>query len=221
MSGMSEEQVTVLQAAESFARTVHESDRTGHDWPHIERVVRLADRLANAEGADRFVCVLVALLHDVGDLKLNASKEAGDRKVRAWLDEQPLEDRVRGNVMEILTTLSYNGGNNPPMHTLEGQVVQDADRLDAIGAVGIARTFVYAGSKGHPMHDPELLPRGTMSAVEYRKDRNQTAVNHFYEKLLLLKDKMNTQAGRALAEERHVYMERFLEQFLGEWDGRA
>jgi uncharacterized protein len=221
MNGWSKEQVMLLHAAESFARTVHESDRTGHDWPHIERVARLADRLADAEGADRFVCVLVALLHDVGDAKLNASKEAGERKIRDWLDEQPLEDNVRGHVMEILSTMSYNGGNNPPMRTLEGQVVQDADRLDAIGAVGIARTFVYAGSKGHPMHNPELLPRGAMSVAEYRNERNQTAVNHFYEKLLLLKDKMNTQAGRTLAEERHVYMERFLQQFLGEWDGRA
>lgn len=221
MNDLSHEQLKVIEAAEVFARSVHDSDRSGHDWPHIERVAAVARRLAEAEGADSYVCNLAALLHDVGDVKLNSSKEAGEQKVRDWLNGQLLKESVREHIMEIISTVSYNGGNNPPMRTLEGQVVQDADRLDALGAIGIARTFVYAGTKGHPMHDPALVPQESMSVAEYRKEHNQTAVNHFYEKLLRLKDRINTAAGRALAEERHLFMERYLEQFLREWDGRG
>ncbi|MFK7695107.1 HD domain-containing protein [Paenibacillus sp. HJGM_3] len=219
-SARDRQQAEVLQAAEGFARGVHAADRSGHDWPHIERVAELAERLAEAEGADRFICRLAALLHDVSDPKLNASKEAGERLLQDWLHGQPISAEARDHVLDIIATMSYNGGHNPPMRTLEGQVVQDADRVDALGAVGIARTFVYAGAKGHSMHDPALCSREAMSVEEYRSERNQTAVNHFYEKLLRLKDRMNTATGRQLAEERHAFMERFLEQFYREWEGR-
>ncbi|WP_127579761.1 HD domain-containing protein [Paenibacillus koleovorans] len=215
---MTLDQERVLAAAETFARDVHGGDRTGHDWPHIERVARLAASLAEAEGADRFICALAALLHDVPDEKLNASREAGEERLRSWLDGQPVDQAVREHVLEIIGTMSFSGGHNPPMRTHEGRVVQDADRLDALGAIGIARTFVYAGSKGHAMHDPALPPRQAMSREEYRSGK-QTAVNHFYEKLLLLKDRMNTAEGRRMAEERHRYMELFLDRFVREWDG--
>ncbi len=218
MVKISKELEQVLLDAEVFARTVHDSDRSGHDWPHIERVVRLSRELAEKERADRFTFILAALIHDVGDEKLNDSKEAGERKVRDWLDRQPIPHSSREHIFEIVSTMSYNGGHNPPMRTLEGQIVQDADRLDAIGAIGIARTFVYAGVKGHPMYDPEHPAREAMSAAEYRSGR-QSAINHFYEKLLLLKDRINTESGRSLAVERHEYMEHFLEQFLQEWNG--
>ncbi|MDF2670485.1 MAG: hypothetical protein K0R67_2791, partial [Paenibacillus sp.] len=127
-------------------------------------------------------------------------------------------DAVRQHVWDIISTMSFNGGVNAPMRTIEGEVVQDADRLDAIGAIGIARTFVYAGSRGHSMYDPELPSRMSMSASGYRNGK-QTAINHFYEKLLLLKDRMNTESGRRAAEERHTFLESYLKQFLEEWNG--
>jgi uncharacterized protein len=212
------EQEEVLRAAKLFAHSVHTTDRSGHDWPHIERVAKWSSRLAVAEGADPFVCELAALIHDVGDEKLNDSKEAGELKVRSWLDSQPIADAVRQHVWDIISTMSFNGGVNAPMRTIEGEVVQDADRLDAIGAIGIARTFVYAGSRGHSMYDPELPSRMSMSASGYRNGK-QTAINHFYEKLLLLKDRMNTESGRRAAEERHTFLESYLKQFLEEWNG--
>ncbi|MCC2683288.1 MAG: hypothetical protein K0R75_187 [Paenibacillaceae bacterium] len=208
----------VLAAAERWVEGVLGGDRTGHDVWHIRRVVRMAERLARAEGADAFVCAMAAWLHDAADEKLNASKEAGLRKVGDWLGTQPVAEEGRRHIMDIIATMSYNGGNNPPMPTLEGRVVQDADRLDAIGAIAIARTFVYAGWKGDPMHDPALPPRDAMTPEEYRQGRS-TAINHFHEKLLKLKDLINTDAARPIAEERHAYMVEYLRQFRLEWDG--
>jgi uncharacterized protein len=206
-----------LGAAERWVESVLGGDRTGHDVWHIRRVVRMAERLARAEGADAFVCAMAAWLHDAADEKLNASKEAGLHKVGDWLDSQPVAEEDRRHIMNIIATMSYNGGNNPPMPTLEGRVVQDADRLDAIGAIAIARTFVYAGWKGDPMHDPALPPRDAMTPKEYRQGRS-TAVNHFYEKLLKLKGLINTEAARPIAEERHAYMEEYLRRFHKEWN---
>lgn len=209
----------IIGAAEQFAKSVLENDATGHDWWHIHRVVRMAKKLASAEGADPFVCTLAALLHDVADEKLNPSKEIGLKKVGDWLETQPLLEKDRQHILEIISTMSYNAGKNPPMRTIEGKVVQDADRLDAIGAIAIARTFLYAGWVGHPIHDPELPPRGSMSTDEYRKGRS-TAINHFYEKLLKLKDLINTPSAKRIAKERHRVMEEYLERFMLEWDGR-
>lgn len=214
----SNEQQRVIEAAERFSRSELENDSSGHDWWHIHRVTRMAKRLAREEGADSFICVTAALLHDVADEKLNESKEAGLRKVGDWLQGQPLPEEERARILEIISTMSYNGGTNPPMSTLEGRVVQDADRLDAIGAVGIARTFVYSGWTGRPVHDPSLPPRDSMTAKEYRNDKG-TAINHFHEKLLKLKDLFNTPSARRIAEERHLYMEQFLDRFHREWEG--
>ncbi|MBW7453216.1 HD domain-containing protein [Paenibacillus sepulcri] len=215
-----QEQVQVIEAAERFAKMALENDPTGHDWWHIYRVVNMAGRLAREEGADRFICVLTALLHDVADEKLNESKEAGLRKVSDWLESQPLSTVDREHVMEIISTMSYNAGTNPPMRTLEGKVVQDADRLDAIGAIAIGRTFLYAGWKGHPIHDPHLPPRDAMTTGEYRQDKS-SAINHFHEKLLKLKDRINTSSARVIAEERHRYMEQYVERFYQEWEGQV
>ncbi|QYR19406.1 HD domain-containing protein [Paenibacillus sp. sptzw28] len=214
------ERKPVVDAAERFARSVLENDRTGHDWWHINRVVRMAERLAREEGADIFICTVAALLHDVADEKLNESKEGGLRKVRDWLAGQPISEDECRHIMEIISTMSYNAGANPPMATLEGKIVQDADRLDAIGAIAIGRTFLYAGWKGHPIHDPRLAPRDSMSPEEYRLGKS-TAINHFHEKLLKLKDSINTSSAGRIAEERHRYMAHYVERFYREWDGEA
>lgn len=208
----------VMEAAERFARSELENDTSGHDWWHIHRVVRMAERLAREEGANAYVCTIAALLHDVADEKLNESKESGLRKVGDWMEAQPMEPEDREHVLEIIANMSYNAGANPPMRTLEGQVVQDADRLDAIGAIAIARTFVYAGWKGHPIYDPRIPPRDSMTPAEYRQGKS-TAVNHFHEKLLKLKDRLNTPSAKRIAEERHRYMQAYLERFMQEWEG--
>lgn len=213
------EQEKVLEQTRNFVRQELEKDSSGHDWFHIERVTNNVKLIAQREGGNTFICELAALLHDVADEKLNESKEAGQAKLLNFVDSLGLDQETREDVLYIIERVSFSGGHNKPMETLEGQIVQDADRLDALGAIGIARTFMYAGSTGGSMHDPELPPRENLSKEEYRKGKS-TAVNHFYEKLLKLKDLMNTPTGKQLAEERHRYMEGFLEQFKAEWDGQ-
>ncbi|MGG6310379.1 HD domain-containing protein [Paenibacillus macerans] len=203
----------IIEQAERFVQEAHGSDGSGHDWWHIHRVRNTALALARKEQADWFVCELAALLHDVADEKLNPSKEDGLSRVRGWLDNHVDDPSVIVEVMEIISTMSYNGGKNPPMSTLAGQIVQDADRLDAIGAIGIARTFAYGGSRGRSMHEPGR----DFSDVDYRSPEN-TSIHHFYEKLLKLKELMNTRHAKALAESRHAFMLRFLDQFYREWD---
>ena len=209
---------SILQAARAYVQAQLAADSSGHDWWHIYRVTELARRIATAEGADPFVCELAALLHDIADEKLNPSAEAGMNKVRDWLAAHDVPAADKDHVLEIIGTMSFKGGHNPPVRTPEARVVQDADRLDAIGAQGIARVFAYAGWKGHLVHDPTQAPRTELTAESYRSGRN-TAINHFYEKLLKLKDLMNTPTARRLAEDRHRFMETYLEQFYREWEG--
>jgi len=218
MRGERESRERIVREAEAFAVAELSQDRTGHDAEHVRRVARMAARLAAEEGADADVCAVAAWLHDVADEKLNESKESGLRRVEEWLRRQPMAEQDQAHILEIIATMSYNAGANPPMRTLEGKVVQDADRLDAVGAIGIARTFVYAGWRGDLMYDPKLPPRGSMTPEEYRRGPS-TAINHFHEKLLQLKDRMNTATARRIAEDRHAYMERYLERFLREWEG--
>lgn len=208
-----------LRRATEFARAFHAGDASGHDWPHIERVVRMARTLCEAEGGDPFICELAAVLHDVADEKLNPTKEASLARVRDWLDSEAIEADVREHVMNIVSTMSFSSGH-ATMRTLEGWIVRDADRLDAIGAVGIARTFVFAGRKGHPIHDPNLPPRAGMTKEQYRTGKT-TAINHFYEKLLTLKDLLYTETAKRIADERHRFMENYLQQFYKEWNGEA
>lgn len=191
-----------------------------HDWWHIERVWRLARRIGAAEGADMFVVELGALLHDIADWKFHdGDVTVGPQKARELLAEYQLSDDVVDHVCQIIATLSYKGaGVNTDMATLEGRVVQDADRLDAIGAIGIARTFAYSGHCGRPIYDPRIPAVPHQSAAEYIAGSGQSAaLNHFHEKLLLLKDRMQTATGRHLAEARHDYMKGYVRQFLAEW----
>lgn len=208
----------ILQAAAALAKSELEHEGSGHDWWHIRRVTELAKRIAAAEQADLFICELAALLHDLADEKLVDEPEEGMKRTESWVLENNATAEETAHVMEIISTLSFKGGAGKPMTTLEGQVVQDADRLDAIGAIGIARTFVYSGKKGRPMYDPNIPVRHEMTPEEYRNGKD-TAINHFHEKLLKLKDLLNTDAGRRIAEQRHAFMEEFLERFDQEWNG--
>jgi uncharacterized protein len=208
-----------ILATREFVKGELQSESSGHDWWHIYRVTELAKRIAKEEGADEFICELAALLHDLADEKISGNEEEGIKKVRDWLNTQEIEETMSTQIIHIISTMSFKGGNRPPMSTMEGQVVQDADRLDAIGAIGIARTFAYSGAKGQLIFDPELPPRTEMTYEDYRKGKS-TAINHFYEKLLKLKDTMNTEFGRKLAMDRHRMMEEYLEMFYLEWEGK-
>ena len=212
----------VVERTEGYVRGVLEGDSSGHDWWHVERVRKMAGRLAEEEGADGVVVELAALLHDVADWKFHEGDEkAGSRVAREWLESQQVGEEVIAHVCEIIDGLSFKGAGVPtPMRTVEGQIVQDADRLDAIGAVGIARTFAYGGHKGQPIHLPDQAPQAHQSFADYKASRT-TTVNHFYEKLLLLRERMNTASARRVAQERHEYLAAFLERFLAEWEGKS
>ncbi|MCG7407331.1 HD domain-containing protein [Paenibacillus sp. ACRRX] len=208
-----------IRLTEDYVQQQLQHDSSGHDWWHIVRVRNMAVKLAQKEGADVFICELAALLHDVADEKLNPTKEAGLAKVNDWMASIDLDEAVQQRVMLIISTMSYNGGHNPLMETLEGMVVQDADRLDAIGAVGIARVFAYSGSRNRVIHDPGIEPIHFDTNAAYRQHQG-TAINHFYEKLLKLKELMNTEQGKLMAASRHQYMVDYLARFYEEWDGR-
>lgn len=207
-----------LLMLEELVRENFEEDCTGHDFYHTQRVVTLVKKLAQEESADAVICELSAWLHDVPDHKLVASAEIGWERVRAILFKIGLSDYL--NVIKpIINEVSYKGASvATPCTSIESSVVQDADRLDAIGAIGIARAFAYGGSKGRKLYDPSVL-------VELHADfegyKNSTAptINHFYEKLLLLKDRLNTPSAKAIALRRHLFMEQFLEQFHEEIKG--
>ena len=218
---------SLIQATEIMARERLADDASGHDWFHTDRVRRLALRIAREEAAggaslDLSVIELAALLHDIDDWKFAGGDEtAAPRAAAAWLAAQGAGPDTVSDVAEIVATLSFKGAGVPtPMRTAEGAIVQDADRLDAIGAIGIARTFAYGGYKGSTLHDPGVPPRSHDSFAAY-KASGGTSINHFAEKLLLLRDRMNTASGRRLAAERHRVMEAFLARFFAEWDGQA
>jgi len=195
---------------------------SGHDWFHVQRVWANARAIGEHEDVDQEIVDLAVLLHDLADWKFHdGDLTAGPRAAREWLESQQADAKLVETVTEIVGAISYKGaGVADAMRTLEGKVAQDADRLDALGAIGIARTFAYAGHKGHPLHDPQAVPTLHESAEAYHSEEN-TALNHFHEKLYLLKDRMHTATARRIAEERHAYMEAFERQFLAEWDGRA
>ena len=192
----------------------------GHDWWHIHRVWKTAQHIAKLEQADDLVVALGALLHDIADSKFhNGDETIGPRMAREWLLSLQVEEPVIEHVENIITHISFKGGNHgQPFKSKELDIVQDADRLDAVGAIGIARAFNYGGFKNRPMHDPALPPNMSMSKEEYKNSKAPT-INHFYEKLLLLKDRMNTETGRQMAIQRHEFMESYLKQFYDEWDG--
>jgi uncharacterized protein len=210
----------ILRRTDAWVREQMHGEGTGHDWWHVDRVRRMALRLARDEGADPYVTELAALLHDVADHKFHGGDEtAGPRAARAWLSEAGADAETIDHVAAIIAQLSYKGaGVATPMSSAEGRVVQDADRLDAIGAIGVARAFAYGGSRGRPLHEPAAAPELHDSFERYKSGTGPT-INHFHEKLLLLRDRMNTAPARRIADERHRFMQSFLDHFHREWDG--
>lgn len=194
----------------------------GHDWWHIQRVWNLAKKIAGEEKADMFVVELAALLHDISDPKFNGGiDEAGPRIAEEFLQSLETEPEVTEHVKQIIANVSFKGGaGQRTFSSLELDIVQDADRLDALGAIGIARAFNYGGFRNRQIYDPDVPPVLNMSAEEYKSNKGHT-INHFYEKLLLLKDRMNTATGRRIAEERHKFMVEYLNRFKSEWDGNS
>lgn len=194
----------MIEEAKEYARSVFANDASGHDFYHTQRVYKLALKIAEEEGADRMIVALAALLHDVDDRKLSPESCESKGRAVAFLREHGAPEEQIVAVVRIISEVSFSTGCTPS--TIEGKCVQDADRLDAIGAIGIGRAFAYGGSRGRAMHDPE------------GKD-DSTTIAHFYQKLLLLKDRMNTPAGKRLAEARHASTCAFLEEFLAQWNG--
>ena len=194
----------------------------GHDWFHIERVYKNSLLIAQSEEVDVFVVSLGALLHDIADSKFhNGDETVGPKVAGEFLQSQQVAADVIEHVVQIINNISFKGGKvTRTFSSKELDVVQDADRLDAIGAIGIARTFNYGGFKNRAIYNPDITPDLHMTKEEYKKSTAPT-INHFYEKLLLLKDKMNTETGKQLAEQRHKYMELYLEQFYKEWNGEC
>lgn len=213
-------QSQIIAKTISFVKDTLKNAEGGHDWFHIERVYNNACKIAKTEKADDFIVALGALLHDIADSKFHNGDETIGPKIAAeFLRDQQVAPEVTDHVVKIIENVSFKGGNEAQSFTSpELDVVQDADRLDALGAIGIARTFNYGGFKGRALYDPDIKPNLHMTKEEYKKSTAPT-VNHFYEKLFLLKERMNTKTGRKLAEERHLFMEQFLDQFYREWGG--
>lgn len=209
----------IIENTIAFVKRKLAKEGSGHDWWHIYRVYQMTKRIAKEENVEVFTCELAALLHDLADDKVVGDEEQGKKDIMDWLTGQGVDDDTCKHVMDIIATMSFKGGHSKEMSSLEGKVVRDADRLDAIGAIGIARCFVYAGNKGDVIFDPTLTWREEMTLEEYRKGKS-TAINHFYEKLLKLKDLMATKTGAELAQRRHDYMLDFLEEFYEEWEGK-
>ncbi|MEC5142520.1 HD domain-containing protein [Chitinophaga sp. 212800010-3] len=210
----------IIAATVDFVKTTLQGAEGGHDWWHIERVWKQSRSIAEKEKVDLLVVELGALLHDIADSKFhNGDENIGPEKAAAFLQSLQVPGMVTEHVINIIRHISFKGGNNERIfYSIELGVVQDADRLDAIGAIGIARAFNYGGFKNRQIYDPGVKPDLNMTKEAYKKSTAPT-ITHFYEKLLLLKDRMNTETGKALAVERHAFMEQFLEQFYREWNG--
>ncbi len=204
----------------NFVKQQLENAEGGHDWFHIQRVYNNALKIAETEECDLLVVQLGALLHDIADSKFhNGDETVGPKVARAFLEQENVDEATIAHVINIIENISCKGGNfEQKFNSVELEIVQDADRLDAIGAIGIARTFNYGGFKNRALYNPDIEPKMNMTKEEYKKSDNPT-INHFYEKLLLLKDRMNTKTGKALAQGRHDYMVNFLAQFYAEWEG--
>lgn len=213
----------IIKAAGKYARKIMTADNAGHDWYHIDRVRNMAERIARAEKVDSFLPILMALLHDLHDRKVVGfgNEVKALRSTKLWLQQQGLSQDHIQEIMYVIENQSYSasGIRGEKLTSRAGQIMQDADRLEAIGAIGIARCFAYTGKRGNALHDPSTKPRKKkITEAEYKQDR-ETAINHFYEKLLKLKDLMNTKTGKRIARQRHVYMENFLTRFFSEWSG--
>ncbi|REC52753.1 phosphohydrolase [Chryseobacterium piscium] len=209
----------IIQNTIQFVKEKLEGAEAGHDWFHIERVWKLSKQIAQTEDCNLEVVELSALLHDIADPKFHNGDETVALKIsREFLESQNVEEGIIQQVLFIIQNISFKNRNEVPADLpIELKIVQDADRIDAIGAIGVARTFNFGGFKNNLMYHPDIEPKLNMSKEEYKKS-NGTTINHFYEKLLLLKDLMNTNEGKKIAEERHQFMLTFLDQFMKEWN---
>ena len=214
--------MTLIDNTILFVKQQLENAEGGHDWFHIERVYKNALLIAEGVDCDLIVVKLGALLHDIADSKFHGGDETiGPKTARTFLESQNVSEDIILHVIAIIENISFKGGNfEKKFNSKELEIVQDADRLDALGAIGIARTFNYGGFKNRPLYNPNIQPNMNMNKEEYKNSESPT-LNHFYEKLLLLKDKMNTETGKTLAEKRHAFMEVYLEHFYNEWNGNA
>jgi uncharacterized protein len=219
---MQQEQESHIRQTIQFVKETLAGAEAGHDWFHIERVFKTAKTINAVEGGDELIVSLAALLHDIADSKFNGGdEEIGPRIAGSFLTTLGLPTETINHVQQIIKNLSYKASlGTVDFHSKELDIVQDADRLDAIGAIGIARAFTYGGYKNRVLYDPEIPPALNMSKEEYKSSEAPT-INHFYEKLLLLKDLMKTEAGKSVAQKRHDFMRAYLEQFYQEWEGKA
>lgn len=210
----------IIDQTITFVKITLQGAEGGHDWFHIERVWKNAKTIGATENINMFVIELAALLHDIADAKFHDGNEnAGPEKAKGFLQGLGVKDEIIKQVEDIIRNISFKGGNfKPGFSSPELAVVQDADRLDALGAIGIARAFNYGGFKNRALYDPAIMPDMNMSKETYKKTSAPT-INHFYEKLLLLKDRMNTETGKRMAERRHEFMQHYLEEFYKEWEG--
>ncbi|HEY3370004.1 MAG TPA: HD domain-containing protein [Prolixibacteraceae bacterium] len=210
----------IIQKTADFIAREFASEGSGHDWFHIDRVRRLAVNIGQIEGSEAFITEMAALLHDLDDWKISGNQSHFPDKANKWLLDLDMEVDVIAAILQVIEDVAYQGvGTETRVRSIEGAVVQDADRLDAIGAIGIARTFAYGGHKGRLIYDPAIVP---VMHSDFQSYQNSTAptVNHFFEKLFLLKDRMNTNTAKSIAEQRHRLMENYLEQFFYEWEAK-
>jgi len=213
-------QQDILQKTVEYVKQEFSDDSSGHDWWHIYRVWKNAITISEHEKADSFVVQLAALLHDLDDWKFNKSEDETPLRAKAWMESCNVEPGIVDQVCEIIMHISYKGANvENKMKSIEGFIAQDADRLDAIGAIGIGRAFAYGGYKNRMMYDPDFPPQLHATFDQYKNSKSAT-INHFYEKLLLLKDMMNTPTAKRIARQRHEVMLKFLDQFMSEWEGK-
>jgi uncharacterized protein len=217
---MPNDQQQIISQTAAFVQSALNGAEAGHDWFHIERVWKNAKTMAAGEPVNMFIVELAALLHDIADAKFHdGNEEIGPDKARQFLQSLPVEEETITHVENIIRNISYKGGNfKTTFSSPELAVVQDADRLDAMGAIGIARAFNYGGFKNRELYNPDIKPNLAMNKEAYKKTTAPT-INHFYEKLLLLKDRMNTKRGKQMAERRHKFMQEYLEEFFSEWEG--
>lgn len=209
----------VIQKVKDYVRETLGNEPTGHDWWHSWRVWKMAKEIAEKEGGDLFIIELAALLHDIADWKFHGGNiRAGSEKAKTLLKNLGVDDKSVKHISRIIDNVSFKGaGVKNRIKTKEGMIVQDADRLDVIGAIGIARTFAYGGFKGREIYNPAIKSRFHRSFKEYREEKS-TSINHFYEKVLLLKDRLNTKTAKKIAQKRHEFLERYLKQFFKEWE---
>lgn len=211
----------IIQKTAGFISSEFASEGSGHDWFHVDRVRRLALSIGSMEGSDLFITEMAALLHDLDDWKMTGTESHFPEKAKIWLSDLNVEEAISSRILNVIEDVSFKGsGVKTPVRNIEAAVVQDADRLDAIGAIGIARTFAYGGHKSRLIYDPAVAPVMHADFQSYKKSLAPT-INHFFEKLLLLKDRMNTNSAKLIADQRHRFMESYLDQFFNEWDAKS